>query len=53
MSYNVQQTVFGVGFKPQTALQTANQATDFWRLSKLNAGFNKFSLTTESDANEI
>jgi hypothetical protein len=53
MSYNVQQTQYGVAFKPQTALHTANVAADFWRVSKLNAGFSKFGLTTESDAMEM
>src|SRR5690349_966089 len=53
MSYNVQQAVFGVGFKPQTALHTANSEADIWRVSKINAGFNKFSLTTETDAAEV
>jgi hypothetical protein len=50
MSYNVQQTVFGLAFKPQSARQTANVAADFCGLSRLNAAFTKFGLNTESDA---
>jgi hypothetical protein len=53
MSYNTQQTVFGVGFKPQAALQTANAEAEFWRLSRVNAGFLKFGLTTETDSAEV
>jgi hypothetical protein len=53
MSFNVQQSNFGIAYKPQTALQTANTAADFWKLSKLNAAFNKFGMTTETDATEV
>jgi hypothetical protein len=53
MSYNIQQLNFGIGYKPQSALQTANSAAECWHLSKLNAGFNRFSLVTETDAAEV
>lgn len=53
MSYNVQNTQFGIAFKPQAALQTANIAADFWKVSRANAGFTRFGLNTESDAAEV
>ena len=52
MSFNSQQANFAIGYKPQTALQTTNVAGDMWKLSRLNAGFNKFGMTMESDAAE-
>ena len=53
MSYNSQQTVFGVGFKPQTDLHTANAETDFWRISKGTGGFAKIDKVRESNAAEM
>lgn len=53
MSKNILQTVIGVGYKPQSALQTASTATDIWRLSKLNAALATINPVLEDDAAEI
>lgn len=53
MSYNVQNTVFGIAYKPQSALHTPNVDADFWKISRANAGFTRFGFNTESDAAEI
>lgn len=53
MSINTQQTVFGIAFKPQAALQTANDAADFWKITKGTGGFAKISKTRESNADEM
>ena len=31
---NVQQTAFGLAFKPQTDLQTINADGDFWKITR-------------------
>ena len=52
MSFNVQSSKFGVSFKPQTTLQTANIAADFWRLGRINGGFASIQPRNESDAQD-
>src|ERR1035441_437240 len=47
------QTVVGVGYKPQSALQTPDVTTaDFWRLSKLNSALAQVDYVTEDNAAE-
>lgn len=53
MTFNTQNTQFGVAKAPQPDLQTANLAADFWRVSKLNNAFMRVSLNKETDAAEI
>jgi len=53
MSKQTLQTVIGVSFRPQAALQTASPASDIWRLSKLNAQLLGVNPVIEDDANEI
>lgn len=52
-SFNVQSSKFGVAFKPQTNLQTANVAADFWRVGRINGGFASISPKNDSDAQDI
>lgn len=53
MSYNSQNQKLGIAFKKQTDLATENVGSDFWLLSKVNAGFGKFACNFDNDASDI
>jgi hypothetical protein len=52
MSKLILQTVVGIGFRQQAALQTANIGTELFRLSKLNANLANITPVIEDDAAE-
>lgn len=50
---NVRETKIAFGFKPQTALQTANTVPELWSLTKTNPAMSLVNPNVETDAADI